>query len=137
MFKKLLTITLTSLLLLTTFIIPTATANELDGLNSEKEQGSNNLFYDEPQMQPFLNPSGEPWQDQAKINRIKVCFEKKVKNNWKEVTTIGAMTTVWTAVRDARYRKAAEAIIKTGAKGNALTIGATLTYYYTGCVLSS
>lgn len=109
---------------------------ELDELQLQLEQDGADCYI-EPEMGIMLNPGGEFKEDQKIVKKQKACFEKKLKNNYKDYLGLNAIATVWTAVKSARYRTAANVLIKNGVKANATTLGITLSYYYVQCMITS
>lgn len=105
---------------------------DLDAFKLEIQQDQIECGIEEPEMDMLLNPNGE-FED-LNVQRTKKCFYGKIKKNFVEVTSVSAMASIYTAVKQARYRVAAQKIIKAGAKGNIVTLSFQLLYYYTGCV---
>ncbi|MEK4404372.1 hypothetical protein MKZ26_07955 [Sporosarcina sp. FSL K6-6792] len=109
---------------------------ELDELQLQLEQHGTECYV-EPEMTIMLNPGGEFPDMQETVRKQKACFEKKLVNNYKDYLGLNAVATVWEAVKSARYRVAADVLIKNGAKTNANALGISLGYYYVQCAISN
>ena len=109
---------------------------ELDELQLQLEQDGTDCYV-EPEMGIMLNPGGEFPDQQEIVKKQKACFEKKLKDNYKDYLGLNAAATVWSAVQSARWRVAADVLIKNGVKANATTLGITLSYYYVQCMITS
>lgn len=109
---------------------------ELDELQLQLEQDQAECHV-EPEIGIMLNPGGEFPDQQEIVKKQKACFEKKLKDNYKDYIGINTVATVWSAVQSARYRVAAEELIKRGVKANATALGITLSYYYAQCIITS
>lgn len=109
---------------------------ELDELKMQLEQYETECYI-EPEMGTMLNPGGEFPDMQESVKKQKQCFEKKLVANYKDYLGINGLVTVYEAVRSARYRDAADVLIKNGARTNAVALGITLSVYYLQCAISN
>ncbi|WML31733.1 hypothetical protein RCG24_07735 [Neobacillus sp. OS1-32] len=65
--------------------------------------------------------------------KVDRCIEKKIKNGIGEILSVNAIASIVTYIVDGQYKLAAKKLIKLGVKGNAIAIGAQLSYYLIKC----
>lgn len=83
------------------------------------------------EVEPFINPNPPEFNDvPAKIN---ACMIKKVKNNWKEVSGVTALAQAMDLFMNKRWTAGAKKLVKGGAKGGVIAIGAQASVYYVTC----
>lgn len=83
------------------------------------------------EVEPFINPNPPEFDDVPA--KIRACVTKKVKNNWKEVSGVTVIAQAMDLFMNKKWKAGAKKLIKGGAKGGAVAIGAQVSVYYATC----
>lgn len=83
------------------------------------------------EVEPFVNPNPPEFDDVPA--KIRACVNEKVKNNWKEVTGVTAFGQALDLFMNGKWTAGGKKLVKGGAKGGAVAIGAQVSVYYATC----